>query len=224
MAEPAAALALLTLVFGLAFSAPPLGRDFALFYASGYLPFMFYSDLAQKIGVALRFSRPLLAYPAVSWFDALVARFVLAVLTHAVVIALMLGGLWAISPAPPQPDIPMLISGLLLAAGLGLSLGALNAFLFGMFPVWERLWAILNRPLFILSGVLFLPEAVPDPYGSWLRLNPLVHVIGITRAGIFGGYVPEGASALYVSGLSLAALALALIFLRRHARNILADG
>ena len=35
VAEPVAAVALLTVVFALAFDHPPIGRDFALFYASG---------------------------------------------------------------------------------------------------------------------------------------------------------------------------------------------
>ena len=93
VAEPVAAVALLSVVFAMAFAAPPLGQSFALFYATGYLPFMLHADLAQKIGVALRFSRPLLSYPAISWIDAILARFLLNLLTQAVIIVVVLGGL-----------------------------------------------------------------------------------------------------------------------------------
>ncbi|MEI4195839.1 ABC transporter permease [Roseovarius sp. E0-M6] len=220
--EPVAAVGLLAGIFALAFDRPPLGRDFALFYASGYLPFVFYSDLAQKIGVALRFSRPLMTYPAISWWDALAARFILNTLTHLVVVALVLAALFAWSGIPVSLNLPALGGALGLAAALGAGLGVLNAYLFEAWPIWERAWAILNRPLFILSGVLFLPDAVPRPYDAWLWLNPLVHVISQMRAGLYVGYRPEELSPLYVLVVAGIAMAFGLLLLRRAASEIMA--
>ena len=221
IAEPVAAVSLLVFVFSMAFDQPPLGKDFALFYASGYLPFMLYSDLAQKIGVALRFSRPLLAYPAINWLDALLARFILNTLINFLVFALVIGAILIRLPHPVIPDFPKLFLGLSLAAFLGLGIGALNAFLFEMFPVWERLWAILNRPLFILSGVLFLPEAVPMPFDGWLWFNPIVHVIGFVRAGLYPSYTAEFSVEIYPVFISLLAMVPAIGLLGRHAKRLL---
>ncbi len=221
--EPVAAVALLAVAFSMAFNSPPLGRDFVLFYATGYLPFMLYSDLAQKLGVALRYSRPLLAYPAVTWMDAILARFILNTVTHLVVIALVLAGIYIRAGRMVPVDMIPLVQGLALAATLGLSIGSLNAFLFEMFPVWERLWSILNRPLFIVSGVLFLPELVPMPVAGWLWLNPLVHVVAFVRAGIYPTYDAGFADAGYVLAVAGVCLVLALIFLRRHARALLSE-
>jgi len=222
--EPVAAVALLAFVFSLAFSQPPVGKSFALFYATGYLPFTLYSDLAQKVGVALRFSRPLLAYPAINWWDALLARFILNTLTHLVIILLVLGGIIALSESPVTLNLPRLWFGLWLAAILGFGVGALNAFLFEMLPIWERVWAVLNRPLFIVSGILFLPDSVPIPYRDWLYHNPLVHVIAMVRSGIYPTYKAEFTDPFYVSGIAGSALLLALIFLGRYARRLLAEG
>ena len=222
--EPVFAVALLTIVFSFAFDQPPIGRSFALFYASGYLPFMLYSDLAQKIGVALRFSRPLLAYPAITWWDALLARFILNTLTHLMVFALVISGIILMSGLPVLLDMPSLLLGFFLAAVLGFGIGALNAFLFEMFPIWERIWSILNRPLFILSGVLFLPEAIPMPFSNWLWFNPLTHVISFVRSGIYSTYKTESFDPLYPLGIALFSLVLALVFLGRHARRLLSEG
>lgn len=221
VAEPVAAVALLSAVFALAFTAPPLGQDFALFYATGYLPFMLYMDLAQKTGVALRFSRPLLAYPAVSWIDAIIARFVLNLLTQLLVITIMLGGLAVLSSdrLVLRPDL--LAQGLGLAAVWGLGIGTLNAFLFGWWPVWERLWTIVTRPLFIISGIVFLPEAVPAPWNTWLQINPLTHAIGLTRAGLYPGYDPVWTAPLVVGAVALVPLTLGLALLCRHASQLL---
>ncbi|QYX56871.1 ABC transporter permease [Roseovarius sp. SCSIO 43702] len=220
--EPVAAVALLAGIFTLAFDKPPLGRDFALFYASGYLPFMLYSDLAQKVGVALRYSRPLMAYPAVSWWDALAARFILNTLTHLVVVVLFLAALFAWSGIPVNLRLPSLAAALGLAAFLGAGVGCLNAYLFEAFPVWERAWAILNRPLFILSGVLFLPDAVPPPFDDLFWLNPLVHVVTEMRVGLYAGYGPAEVSSLYVLGIGGVAMAFGLMLLRRSAHDFLA--
>ena len=222
--EPVAAVALLVLVFSVAFDQPPLGRNFALFYASGYLPFMIYSDLAQKIGVALRFSKPLLTYPAVTWWDALCARFVLNTLTHIVILALVLGVIIGMDERAARPDVVQVLAGAGLAAALGFGLGTLNAYLFEATPVWERLWAIGNRPLFILSGVLFLPDGVPDPYREWLLYNPLVHVVGAVRAGVYPSYDASWVEAGFVLEVASATLIPALVLLRAHARNLLMEG
>lgn len=222
--EPIAAVALLVVVFSVAFEKPPLGRSFALFYASGYLPFMIYSDLAQKIGVSLRFSKPLLAYPAVTWWDALCARFVLNTLTHMVVFIVVLGAILIWEPRTLRLDLPLVLAGIGLAAALGFSLGALNAYLFEATPAWERIWAIANRPLFIMSGVLFLPDAVPDPYGEWLLYNPLVHVIGMLRAGVFPGYSAAWVDTGFVLEVTAVLLIPALVLLRANARDLLMQG
>jgi len=220
VAEPVAAVVLLAAIFAFAFDSPPLGRDFALFYASGYLPFVCYSDLAQKIGVALRYSRPLMAYPAVTWLDALLARFLLNSLTHILVAALVLSAMLAL--AEETPANPLLVMAALgLAATLGLGLGTTNAYLFERWPLWERVWSIVNRPVFLISGVLFLPDAIPPPARDWLWLNPLTHVITMTRSGLYPGYEPEGWMPLYPLAAAMFPFAFGLLLLRRDARDLL---
>jgi capsular polysaccharide transport system permease protein len=222
--EPVAAITLLTLVFSAAFHSPPLGNDFAVFYASGYLPFALYSDLAQKAGVSLRFSRPLLAYPAASWMDAILARIILCVLTHAVVVFLVLGGLVLRSPDHLSISPAPIVAGFGLVALWGASLGVLNAYLFGAFPIWERLWAILGRPLFLLSGIVFLPDSLPAPYAGWLALNPILHGVGLVRSGLYAGYSVDYAQTLPFVLSALLPIAIGLGFLTCHAPKLLQEG
>ena len=80
----------MTLAFSLAFASPALGNNFPLFYATGFLPFMMYSDLANKISQSIRFSRPLLFYPSVTYLDAIIGRFLLNGLTHLMVFYLLI--------------------------------------------------------------------------------------------------------------------------------------
>ena len=85
VAEPAVGIALMVWLFSIGFRSPPLGSNFAIFYATGLLPFFFFLMIANKVQTAIQFSKQLLAYPRVTFMDALLARFGLAVLTNAMV-------------------------------------------------------------------------------------------------------------------------------------------
>ena len=69
--EPAAGIALLSLVFSVGFRSPALGVSFAMFYATGMVPFVFFNDINLKVSRALLFSKPLMAYPTVTFVDAI---------------------------------------------------------------------------------------------------------------------------------------------------------
>ena len=133
--EPVAAITLLSIVFSLAFRAPSLGTSFALFYASAFLPFMMFNDIVNKLASALRFSRPLLAYPVVGFLDAIVARFVLNLLTHLLVLVVVLAGIFAFIAPPAIIDVPVILGAIAMAAALSLGVGCLNCFLLTAFPV-----------------------------------------------------------------------------------------
>ena len=218
--EPAAGILLLTVIFSLVLRSPPLGTDFPLFYASGFLPFMAYSDVSQKISVSLRFSKALMFYPGVTFLDALIARLVINSITQIMVASIVLGAIVWASGVDILFNPVALVHGFFMAFALALGIGSLNCYLLSLYPVWERTWAVVTRPLFIVSGVLFLVDSVPEPYQSWLMWNPLVHVVGEVRRGIFNTYVGDYISPLYVYSVALVTFAAGLLLLRRHNREI----
>lgn len=219
--EPVAGIALLTFIFALTFHAPPMGNSFAFFYASGFLPFTAYLDISAKVSASIRFSRPLLFYPGVTFVDALVARFLLSAMTQILVIAIVVGAMIPLLGIEAILDLPAIGLALLMTGALALGIGTLNCFLIEALPSWERIWAILNRPLFIVSAVFFLFESVPLPYRDWLWFNPLVHIVGQMRKGFYPTYEGSYVSPVYVFAVSGVCLLLGLVFLGRYHRNIL---
>lgn len=218
--EPAAGILLLTFVFSLALRSPPMGTNFPLFYATGMLPFLAYIDISQKMSHSLRFSRQLLFYPGVTFMDALLARMVLNTMTQSLVgIAVLSAILFAygvdviLDPAALALTIAMTVA---LAAGIG----TLNCYLLTAYPLWERTWAILNRPLFLISCIFFLFDTVPQPYRDYLWWNPLVHVVGQARSGVYATYDAAYVSPLYVFTIALIAATLGLLLLRRYYSDI----
>ena len=219
--QPVGMIVLLSLAFSLLVRKPPLGVSFIFFYAISYLPFDMYASLAGKTGSALMYSRALLFYPRVTWVDTIIARFVLNALTAVTVFFIVVGGVMLLYETRAHVNLVPILLGLSMAALLGLGIGMTNCLLGGLFPVWDTIWSILSRPLFLASGVLFLPEAMPSGVRETLAWNPLIHVIGLVRMGFFPTYESQMVSLGYGFGFALVLIVVALVFLRAHYKTIL---
>ena len=89
--------------------------------------------------------------------------------------------------------------------------------LFGFFPTWKNVWSMFSRPIFLLSGVLYIYESVPTAFQAILWWNPLLHVTGLMRSGFFGSYDPAYVSVPYVLGVAGTLFLVGGWLLRRHA-------
>lgn len=214
--EPVAAIALLSFAFSMVFQKPSLGVSFPVFYATGYLPYMLFHDVSSKTAQAIRFSRPLLNFNAINLLDMLLARFLLNAFTHLIVGALVLTTMLLAFETRTAPDMSGVALAVAMAGALAFGVGVLNAFLFVTFPAWERVWQIVTRPLFIISGVFFLFEDVPDDIRDFLWFNPLFHVAGEMRRAFFATYDATYASPAFVFAVATGISVLGLLLLARH--------
>jgi len=219
--EPLGAILILGAGFSLIIRTPPLGSSFLLFYATGFLPFNLYMQISNLVSKSINFSRPLLAYPAVSWMDAVLARFLLNGLTNLLISYLLLSGLLMATDTRTVVDIVPIISSLALTMLLGLAVGTLNCVLIGLFPTWDMIWSIAMRPLFLASGVFFTFETLPTAAQPYLWWNPLVHTIGQMRQGFYPMYNAQYVTPSYVLLLSLVILLFGLMLMRKHHRTIM---
>lgn len=219
--EPLGGILILGAGFSLIIRSPPLGNSFLLFYATGFLPFNMYVSLGNQVAKAINFSKPLLAYPAISWIDAVLARFLLNALTNTLVTYLLLSGLILVTDTRTVVDIMPIVGSMALTMLLGLAIGTLNCALIGLFPTWEMIWSIATRPLFLASCVFFVFDGLPPGAQTYLWWNPLVHVVGMMRQGFYPMYNAQYVSPEYVLGVSMVLLLLGLLLMRRHHRTIL---
>lgn len=219
--EPMGMIAILSLAFSLLVRAPSLGTSFILFYATAFLPFSLYGSVASKTASAIKFSKALLAYPSVTWVDAVLARFILTVLTGAAVFCVLITGILSIVSSRVILDFVPIITAFALAGLLGLGVGLVNCLLNGFFPVWKSIWGIVTRPLFIASGVLFILEDLPSSVQNILWWNPLIHVTGLMRTGFYSTYHANYISMPYMLGCALILIATGLLFLRAYSKSLL---
>ena len=219
--EPVASIALLTVVFSAGFRNPPLGTSFALFYAAGMLPFLMYNELSGKLANTIQFSRALLEYPRVTFLDAILARLLLGFLTQIMVHFVVLFVLLQFFSPNTLLDFGKIATAYAMTMALTAGIGILNSFMTLAYPLWQTVWAISNRPLFIVSGIFFLFDSVPRPYADYLWFNPLIHIIGLMRDGYYPFYQPTYISVTYVMGLSAVTGLSDLFLLNRYHRDML---
>ncbi len=219
--EPVLGIGLLSVIFSLSLNSPGLGTNFPLFYATGFLPFMMFNEMASKVATSIRFSQPFMAYPGVTFLDAMVARALLNVLTHCSIIAIVMTGIFVIFQLPADVNFAAVVAALGMVSILGLGIGTVNCYLFMAFPIWERAWSILTRPLFLISGLFFTYDMLPTAAQDVLWFNPLIHCIGMMRSAFYPTYEGAYISMSYVFGVSIVLIFFGLLLLLRKYRDLM---
>lgn len=218
--EPVAGIVMLSIVFSFIVRSPSLGNNFMYFFAGGLLPFSLYMAISNTTAGAVRFSRALLEYPAVTFMDALLARFALNAMTHILIMLLVFSGIIIGYGLTPILDWSSLFLAIAMTMAMGLGVGVMNCYLVTSYPLWERAWAVLTRPLFFISGVMFIPESFSPNLREFLMLNPLLHITSEMRKGLFSTYEAVYVNPTYVFCISLFLSVLGLLFLRRYHKDI----
>jgi capsular polysaccharide transport system permease protein len=219
--EPVLGIALLSALFSLGFRSPKLGDNFAIFYATGLLPFFMFNDVSNKMAQSVNYSKALLGYPRVTFVDAMLARLTLSVLTQLLVSFIIITGIRMMWDTRTTLELDRILLAYGMTICLGVGIGTLNCFLMTMFPLWQRTWSIITRPLFLLSGIIILYESIPEPYNNIVWYNPLIHIVSESRSGYYVGYEAVFVSPTYVFSVSLITALLGLVFLFRYHRDML---
>jgi capsular polysaccharide transport system permease protein len=221
VAEPVAAIAILSVAFQLVLRSPSLGTNFPLFFATGYLPFSLAVDISNKAAKSIKFSKSLLFYPAVTLLDAIWARIILSVLTNISISVIVLIGIHLVFDLHSSIRPMAVVVSVGMAICLGFGIGVLNCYLINALPIWDRVWGIATRPLFLASCILILFETLPSSAQSILWYNPFAHVVGMMRVGFFATYDAAYVSPAYVFGVAMTCAAIGLLLLKRHATELI---
>lgn len=221
IAEPVGGIILLTMIFSVGFRSPPIGTNFAIFYATGLVPFMTYLSISGKVATSIQYSKALLSYPAVTFMDALLARILFNSVTQILVAYLIFTGITLTQETRTDPQIFGIALAMLMTFVMAVGIGVINCFLFAAFAWWQFVWSILTRPLFLISGLFFIFDDIPQPYQDYLWYNPLIHIVGQMRKSFYPSYVGDYVSPGYVFGVGLVLTAVGLGFLLRYHRDLM---
>lgn len=196
--EPVLLISVLTFLFSSFRSQSDSPINFAVFFATGVLPFQFFRNSSQYISQAFQSNLPLFNYPLVKPIDAVIARTLLEFATHLIVMVLVLSFQIMVLDADMPHDIATMFLAVLLltfmAFGAGLNLAVTRR----RIPSISNLYILIMGPAFFISGVFFSLSSLPSVYRDVLVWNPLIHGVEIFRSGYFIGYETQDVSVAYL--------------------------
>ncbi|MEM9145609.1 MAG: capsular biosynthesis protein [Pseudomonadota bacterium] len=201
----------------------PYGDSIALFFATALVPFMTWNYMSRFIMMSLVMNRALLAFPAVKILDILFGRAVLELLASAAMLGLLLLLAFAAGIDPWPADLVEAAFAMGAALVLGLGSGMLSAIIAMVVPGWVTIYTLIIVASYILSGILFVPSALPAWIGDWLAWIPTLHLVEWMRVAYYEGYPDRLLDREYVLGWAVATL-LAGLVVERAIRGRLLGG
>jgi capsular polysaccharide transport system permease protein len=171
----------------------PFGDSAALWFATGIIPYMAFSYMARNIMLGIVLNRPLISFPIVKPSDILFARVIIETLNAGLVIIIMSAlalavGIDFMPLDPVQASLAVLAMML-----LGVGFGAVNAVIAALVPFWITGYALLSILMWITSGILFVPDTLPEIIRTPLSFLPYLQGVEWMRSAFYQGY---GASIL----------------------------
>ena len=166
----------------------PYGDSVALWYAAGVVPFLAFQYMGRFISLGVVINRPLLAFPVVNITDLLFSRALIETLNAGLVTLIVMLILWAFGIDFMPRDPVQAALALLAMILLGLGFGVLNAIIAAAFPFWVTGYALLTIVFWFTSGIVFLPEALPEVARTPLSYVPWLQGVEWMRSAYYEGY------------------------------------
>lgn len=167
--------------------------------------------MAGYLNGAVGANRALLSYPNVAPIDTIFSRYILQLGTTIVVAICVFSAINLSLRSPLNVHWPYIIEAAFVASLLALGGALVNNVLFLKYPLYEKVFGIITRPLFMISGVFFLPDTLPHPVRDVMLLNPLVHVVMLFRKGFYPEYRAAGLDAGFLYSIALPLLLVGLL-------------
>mgnify|MGYP002084828576 CR=1 FL=1 len=208
--EPVAGIATFSIAATALGHLPPYGTSLPMFFALGMLSYNAFRRVSAFCTPAFDANQALLHYPIVKQVDTLIARAALELAMTAFACVAVLVGLVMIYGLPRPARIAGMALAVVLLAMLGFGLGSLNAVIGRVFKSWRSIEPLLMRPLFFLSGVLFVPDRLPPKVLPWLAWNPVMHGVELMRASYYSAYRSATLSVGYLAAWALVLVVMGL--------------
>lgn len=213
--KPIAQILFLSAIFTLMSRNLPLGNNYTIFLASGVIPFHLCMTLVSRIMSIDKFGKQLIMHPMITPLDISFAVLIMesgVLLLVSAIIFLTMGlvGLW-------NYDIDSLFIILitaLYAIGIGYGVGLMLLSISIRLPTFPKLWQIISMPLFIVSGIFYTTDRLPEAVLKYLYYNPLLHITDSMRSGFYRNWDGDFTSYTYLSTFFIVTLSCGLLLQR----------
>ena len=182
LVEPVAHLLVPVFVFAFIRQRLLPGVEYPVFLVYGFLPFLLFKSICLQMVNGINATKGLLAYRQVLLLDVFIAKAIAHAVIQAIVFTIVLTGLamFGFEVLPPRPVefAAVLALTVMFAFGLGMVLAAVTS----LVPDARSLVSIMFMPLYFISGILFPVTRFPDEWMRLLAINPVLHLVELSRS------------------------------------------
>lgn len=219
--QPLLVLTTLYFVFRFTGRRVPAGVTLETLLLTGVVPIYLFIQTKSRLTRAIQSNRSLFYFRQVTPLSVLISRAFLEFSTYLVIFFVIYAGLNFVGQ---RVEIESYV-GVILCMGimslLGFGLGSVFGILMVRFNFLEHVSTVVNRIIFLTSGMFFYGNELPQRLRDILLVNPIFHVVEFLRGAFFTAYTPHYASAVYVA-LWVGMLLLAGLALERFGRRLAA--
>lgn len=212
--EPSAHLIVLLLFFGFIMHRTMPDISFPQFLLNGIIPYFIFSNITQRSLGAIEANQGLFNYRPIKPIDTIIARAKLETIIYmAVYFILMLVVAMSGETIKVNNLLQLFFSWFMLilfSCGIGMIFMVAGHYL----PETQKLFPIMLKPLYFLSGIMFPLHSIPKEHWPYLLWNPILHAVELSREAVVAGYVSEGVSLEYLVIVTLATLFIGLAVYR----------
>lgn len=215
LVEPLAHLLVPILIFGFLRNMGVPGVEYPVFLVYGFLPFLLFKAICLQIIDGVNSAQGLLSYRQVMLMDVFVSKAMAHCVIQAIVFVIVLTGLGMLG-FDVLPGRPVELAGILaLTALLAFGLGVVFAAISSLVPDARSVIKIMFMPLYFVSGILFTVTRFPDEWVRWMSVNPVLHLVELSRTMAVDGYQPmQYMSLTYPVALALSSTLIGLMLYR----------
>lgn len=221
--DPMGLIAVLGIVFYFVGHPSPLGGSPLLFFATGVIPLRTYSKTVMKVGKVPQSSKSLLYFPIIKPIDAFIATVLLQVFTMLMALLFFIVGFYVIDGSGIPDDWFNTFIPFAFMAVYAFSLGVISSVMMIYFKFWDKIWKMLNRPTFIISGIFFLADSLPLSAQKVLYYNPFLHCVEWARSGYYATFESKFCDPNYIYVTAGGLLFIALLLERMFRRQLLSS-
>lgn len=194
IAEPAAVVAVLVALhsFIRGDNAQLYGDSPIVFFVFGAVPYFIFMNNVQNAQNVCQSHKGLFSYRQVKPIDVILARCIIdAMMMSGVALAFLLGWWWLGNELVLDSALGLvgaLFALFMLGSGLGLCFEVFGT----VYNDMRRIFGIIMRPMFFMSGLFFTIDMVPLEYRGYLVWNPVLHGVDFARDAVLVGYTSPG--------------------------------
>jgi capsular polysaccharide transport system permease protein len=199
---------------------PPLGDHLFFFYATGVMPFYMFIHVMDHSQNQFLDNIGVLQIPLVTRLDVVLGMAIAELLINAATVVATFGAFALFSYGPSSDNHIEAVYAMLAVWLFAFGLGLISAVANNLYRPWSYGWLILQRFLYVASGVFYIPQSMPDWIRDALAWNPLLQGIEWFRTGFFRGYDPPWLDKPYLLGVAFATVVVGMMLERTLRRKM----